>query len=361
MLTLARLLILLLCAFYQLTSSSINITNVVILLAALILSALPIILQNDFLSEKHNRIITEIVLDICLVASFFVPEIHFYLPLIASQAYSQRLISTGILSIVCLINNPTHAVFLLLLSLAGIFLEYLVTRNEYLIDELKKLRDTSKEHALLIEAKNRQLIEKQDADIYTATLKERNRIAREIHDNVGHMLTRSILQLGAIKIINKNENLTELLEGLHETLNTAMTNIRSSVHDLHDESLDLQAAIREITEAVDSLEIHLEYGMGLHIPKNIKYCFISITKEAVNNTLKHSNATRMDIVLQEHPAFYQLLIEDNGTVKSGKLSDGIGLTNMRDRVKALNGNIKFSNESGFKILISIIKTDNELL
>ena len=45
----------------------------------------------------------------------------------------------------------------------------------------------------------------QDYEIYLATLKERNRIAREIHDNVGHMLTRSILQLGALSVINKDE------------------------------------------------------------------------------------------------------------------------------------------------------------
>lgn len=49
---------------------------------------------------------------------------------------------------------------------------------------------------MLMEQMNHQLIEKQNAQIYNATLKERNRIAREIHDNVGHMVTRSILQVG---------------------------------------------------------------------------------------------------------------------------------------------------------------------
>lgn len=62
--------------------------------------------------------------------------------------------------------------------------------------KLHSMRDASMEHDMLMEQMNHQLIEKQNAQIYNATLKERNRIAREIHDNVGHMITRSILQVG---------------------------------------------------------------------------------------------------------------------------------------------------------------------
>lgn len=73
------------------------------------------------------------------------------------------------------------------------------------------------------------------------TLRERNRIAREIHDNVGHMLSRSILQMGALITIHKEEPLHGQLAGVGETLNQAMNSIRESVHDLHDESIDLRA------------------------------------------------------------------------------------------------------------------------
>ena len=64
-----------------------------------------------------------------------------------------------------------------------------------------KLRDDSTEKNLLLEEKNHMLVEKQNYEIYTATLKERNRIAREIHDNVGHLLSRSILITGAAKAV----------------------------------------------------------------------------------------------------------------------------------------------------------------
>ena len=71
-------------------------------------------------------------------------------------------------------------------------------------------------------------------------MQERNRIAREIHDNVGHMLTRAILLLGAVKTINQDQKITDSLTLLEDTLTQTMDNIRSSVHNLHDNSIDLQ-------------------------------------------------------------------------------------------------------------------------
>ena len=68
----------------------------------------------------------------------------------------------------------------------------------------------------------------------------------------------------------------------------------------------------------------------------------------------------MDIVLREHPGFYQLFISDNGTVKTLRAQEngaesGIGLYNMRERVEGLGGTIHFSDEQGFRIMISIKK------
>ena len=63
------------------------------------------------------------------------------------------------------------------------------------------------------------------------------------------MLSRSILLTGAAKAINKEEGLTPLLSQLEETLNTAMTDIRKSVHDLHDESVNLKETLDNLIES----------------------------------------------------------------------------------------------------------------
>lgn len=238
--------------------------------------------------------------------------------------------------------------------------------------ELITTVDNSNELNMALEAKNRYLIENQDAQIMLATLKERNRIAREIHDNVGHMLSRSILQTGAILAVNKDENLTPIVEGLKTTLDSAMTSIRNSVHDLHDDSIDLSNSLREIINTLSNYNVKYEYDMNEDIPKNIKYCIISVVKEAVSNIIKHSNATEVSIVLREHPAFYQMLIEDNGKVENAAKafgtevadkgsstaadSSGIGLIGMRERIASFNGTIDISKRtSGFRIFINIPK------
>jgi len=244
---------------------------------------------------------------------------------------------------------------LVLLSALAVYMQKQTEERHQLKQELLSFRDKTKEHEIIIQEKNRTLRENQDNSIYMATLQERNRIAREIHDNVGHMLTRSILQVGAIKTLNQTEVIKQPLEDLHDTLNQAMTGIRSSVHDLHDESVDLRSAIQEIADSVTTFTVRVDYDMSKHIPKAIKYSFISITKEAVNNAIKHSNATHMDILLREHPGFYQLMVHDNGTDIAIAPQNGIGLTNIEDRVNTLQGTLKISTEQGFKIVVSVMK------
>ena len=74
---------------------------------------------------------------------------------------------------------------------------------------------------------------------------------------------------------------------------------------------------------------------------------------------KHSNGDRIHIILREHPAFYQLLIEDNGSC-SGINGNGIGLKNMEDRAASVNGNISFTpSEKGFRIFMSVPKEINK--
>lgn len=224
--------------------------------------------------------------------------------------------------------------------------------------ELRKTVDAGEEKALLLSEKNRALVEKQNSEIYAATLRERNRIAREIHDNVGHVLSRTILLTGAARTVNKDQNLDNLLKGLDESLNSAMDSIRSSVHDLHDDAMNLQEIIENIIWDFKGTDVELEYDMSKIIPRDIKYCFISITKEALSNAAKYSEATQIRIVMREHPAMYQLCIEDNGKgcLNYAENSTGMGLKNMQERVETLGGTLRISGENGFRIFISIRKT-----
>ncbi len=303
--------------------------------------------------------------------------------------------------------------------LGGVFLALLLFEktDSYmaLTANCRRIHDNNTEKELLLKEQNQSLMERQNYEIYTATLKERNRIAREIHDNVGHMLTRSILMVGALKAVNQNEALHTPIEQLDETLNSAMNTIRESVHGLHEQSIDLESSLKTLIADFPFCPVTLQYDMSAEIPIEVKYCMIAVAKEALVNISRHSSATAAWITAREHPAFYQFSIRDNGTqvqlrdrsvsayaqgspfllrnnpasaqsnsaqssfaqnnfaqngfaqssfaqngfVQSSSMqstpAQGIGLNNMLSRVSALRGSMQILTEKGFCIYITLPK------
>lgn len=233
------------------------------------------------------------------------------------------------------------------------------TKLDRLREEYLRMRDSSKEAALALESKNRELLEKQDYEIRLATLGERNRIAREIHDNVGHLLSRSLLQVGALMAVNRDEAVGGALNSLQQTLNQAMDSIRESVHDLHDESIDLGVSVRSLIGEFQFCPVRFDCDIEGPMDKGIQYTFLAIIKEALSNIARHSGATQAAIVLREHPALYQLIIQDNGRGMTGETGRGIGLQNMADRVEAFHGQLNIDGKNGFRLFVSVPKGEAE--
>jgi len=311
-------------------------------------------------------------------SSLWIPDLLLFFPLLLYQTLSAGLFPLAVVEFpfwgLLAFRFHKFPEFLCLAGIFGFILAFFLwshTRQyEILTRNFRQSRDDSEEHALLLSEKNKALLEKQDYEIYAATLRERNRIAREIHDNVGHVLSRSILMTAAYKTINKNEALDPLLGNLEESLNGAMNSIRSSVHDLHDDAVNLEDAIKGLVKDFTFCPVTLTYDMSRQVPREVKYSLISITKEGLSNVMRHSNADSVNILLREHPALYQLCIEDNGTLgskipdiqtdadsnKMETVSGGMGLSNIRDRVKALGGTVQITQEKGFRIFVTIPKS-----
>nr|WP_295273589.1 histidine kinase [uncultured Blautia sp.] len=311
-------------------------------------------------------------------SSLWIPDLLLFFPLLLYQTLSAGLFPLAVVEFpfwgLLAFRFHKFPEFLCLAGIFGFILAFFLwshTRQyEILTRNFRQSRDDSEEHALLLSEKNKALLEKQDYEIYAATLRERNRIAREIHDNVGHVLSRSILMTAACKTINKNEALDPLLGNLEESLNGAMNSIRSSVHDLHDDAVNLEDAIKGLVKDFTFCPVTLTYDMSRQVPREVKYSLISITKEGLSNVMRHSNADSVNILLREHPALYQLCIEDNGTLgskipdiqtdadsnKMETVSGGMGLSNIRDRVKVLGGTVQITQEKGFRIFVTIPKS-----
>ena len=293
---------------------------------------------------------------------FVKPPFLFFIPLICYDIILNKIKWLFLLSFLPLLYTgdefslSTKWLIISFISISYI-LKYRTTTLENINIRYNELRDSTKEMSMKLEEKNKELLEKQDYEINLATLTERNRIARDIHDNVGHMLSRSILQVGALLVTTKDENTKESLNLIKDTLSDAMNSIRSSVHDLHEESVDLKIELQKLINNFNFCPVEFFYDVDSNLEKNMKYCFIAVTKEALSNIIKHSNGTKALVKVYEHPAFYQLIIEDNGTKSQNESSDGIGLKNIKDRVLALNGNINITQNKGFRIFISVPKNN----
>ncbi|HEX2926653.1 MAG TPA: histidine kinase [Ruminiclostridium sp.] len=313
------------------------------------------------LSSYFDRAFVRLVIMAAYItACLFKPAFLVFLPLICYDILVTRHQILCLLGLLPVTIHPGRYSKMLLVAVLVVFgfsylLRYRTSCLNKTHSEYTKYRDVSKENSILLEKKNKDLIEKQDYEINVATLNERNRIAMEIHDNVGHLLSRCLLQLGALMAVNKDVSIKENLSSIKDTMSQAMDSIRRSVHNLHDESIDLYSQINALVSSFTFCDISLEYDISEKVDKKVKYCFIAIVKEAFSNIIKHSTATQARVSLLEHPAFYQLIIHDNGNVVSYDSDNGIGLSNITERVNALNGNIHINAENGFRIFISIPK------
>jgi signal transduction histidine kinase len=293
---------------------------------------------------------------LCIFAGdfiLFLPLI-FYDVIIGKKRWLYLIIFVPLLSNVLFLSNKVLFITMAFLSLSTL-LKLRTLKVIKLKDEYIKFRDTSSEISMLLEEKNTALLENQDHEVNVATLSERNRIAREIHDNLGHILSRSLLQIGALITINKDPVIKEMLISMKDTLSQGMDSVRKSIHNLHEESIDLQDQIYSLVKDFTFCPIKLTYDISEKPDKKLKYAFITIVKETLSNIIKHSNATEVCITIKEHPGIYQLIIQDNGTNINYDQDNGIGIKNITDRVALFKGIVNIDTQHGFKIFISIPK------
>ncbi len=282
---------------------------------------------------------------LCLYDVFVTPQVWFTLLLVPLLILKSQTLGLSMTA------------FVLLFSGSAFLLKQKNIRYVQLADSHHQLRDSAAELAMKLNSTNRELRIHQDEQVHSAMLMERNRIAREIHDNVGHLLSSAMLQLGALLTVTQAEDVKAPLRTLKGTLSEAMGSIRQSVHGLHDESVDLQLELSAVVRSFSFCQASLDYDVESNPDRRIKYAFLNVVKEALSNVIKHSNATQVSVTVREHPALYQLDIRDNGknAAYDKETAGGIGIANMTSRIADLNGRLLITTENGFHIFISVPK------
>ena len=240
-----------------------------------------------------------------------------------------------------------------ILSVAATLLSLRTAQLEREQQRMRRTRDELQERALALEARNRDLADRQDYEVELATLAERARIAREIHDNVGHQLTRASLQAEALRVVHADEpGVAADFADVKRTVDEALQLVRTSVHALNDNAVDLSVQLERIVEGACSdggPQIELEV-MTEHAPANVANCLAAVLREALSNTMRHACAHTATVRCMEHPSFYQLIVTDDGVggvqaIGRGA-AEGMGLASMRERIEALGGTFTAGPRAG---------------
>lgn len=316
---------------------------------------------------NRARRVSEAASYACIIAAVFVPPFVPFAPLafydIARRVRREHAwVALGIgsafaLALVADLRTDvlTSRTLLLtaILSVAATLLSLRTAQLEREQKRMRRTRDELQERALALEARNRDLADRQDYEVELATLAERARIAREIHDNVGHQLTRASLQAEALRVVHADEpGVAADFADVKRTVDEALQLVRVSVHALNDNAVDLSVQLERIVEGARSdggPQVELEV-LAEHAPANVANCFAAVLREALSNAMRHACAQTVTVRCMEHPSFYQLIVTDDGAdgvQASGRgATEGMGLASMRERIEALGGTFTAGPRAG---------------
>lgn len=316
---------------------------------------------SGLLEYFNNENMEKVFFVASIILSVIYVQFVFFLPFIAYDLIKTK---NQMLTLLCFIPFILHlnefssgAIGVLLVTSVIVYLlKIRQTHENKLQKDFLIQRDYLAELSISLEEKVSEVVENQDIEVNLATLNERNRIAREIHDNLGHIISSAMLQIGAVIALSKDEDAMEKLEVVKHTLNEGMYSIRESIHNLYDQSIDLYAEINKLLTNFTFCKTILNYEITGDMPAKAKYGILGIIKESLSNVMKHSNGDLVSISLCEHPKLFQLIIHDNGNKKEDKGNfKGMGLESINQRVAALNGVVNIEQSKGFRIFISFEK------
>lgn len=190
---------------------------------------------------------------------------------------------------------------------------------------------------------------------------ERKRLARELHDTIGHALAGMAVGVDAcITMIDKNPQLAKAqLKVISKAIRKGMKDVRNSLNKMRPDFLQqyrLKEAIEKMKEEISNvtdLKINLNYQIDeTGFDTKIEDILFRVIQESITNSIRHGLATVVDINIYKENNLLCLKIKDNG--KGCKaINYGFGLKQMVERVSQIRGDINFYSENGFTTEIKI--------
>ena len=231
--------------------------------------------------------------------------------------------------------------------------ERILSLNRQLNEANARLNETNSE----LQRANVQLEEYAREEEQMAATRERNRLAREIHDTLGHALTGIITGTEAcIALLDvAPEAAKQQLKAITEVARQGITDVRRSVKALRPDALEKYDLEKAILKTVEEMRRAANVDIEYHCSTSLN-CFNNdeeeiiyrIVQESITNSIRHGEASRIRIEISRDYGLLIVRIEDNGKGCTD-IHKGFGLHHMEERLSLLQGNLKYNGENGFTV------------
>jgi signal transduction histidine kinase len=335
---------------------------------SIILLMYGILMVVEFLLPQENNLRTNLYLIIQTVLVFIATLFHYeldyfallYVPLAGQAALSlprtNARVWAGILIMMTLIGELIQfgspgAFSFTFLYVAAILFVTLFSENTL---QAERAREQSEALLEELQEAHRQLQDYTDQAQELAVAQERNRLARELHDSVAQTLYGLTLRSEAARR-NLNQGDTErvaaYLQEFQESTQQSLRETRLLIFELRPDILKdegLQAAMvsrLDFVEKRSGLEVEMEIDELPGIPRSVEIALYRIAQEALNNVLKHAQASKVQVVLKHNSQSLWLKIQDNGIGFQGEplpQGGGFGIQSMQERAAEIGATLEIS-------------------
>ncbi|MEO6090691.1 MAG: sensor histidine kinase, partial [Umezawaea sp.] len=188
---------------------------------------------------------------------------------------------------------------------------------------------------------------------HLATVSERERIARDLHDLLGHSLTAVVMRAQLVKELVDVDPVrarAEVLE-IERTAREALTEVRATVSGWRQASLEAELDVARGTLASSGVELHVRRDPDLALVGSTEHALALAVREAITNVARHARARTCHVGVHAVDGELRVVVADDGV--GGQGADGNGLSGMRERIAALGGRVLRTGTAGTTVTIAV--------